>query len=971
MGRSTNRAKAVRPKFPSKRRSRTWIRSIGITVIVASVVLALGAGPNIFTGWGQAGAPSLPELHPTSLVLSPPSPVDKGVAVVARAKIVNTGGSPAPRFTVEFFYRLKSDPARPWTSFPDGKGMITLPQGVSPRDQAVTVEGTLDTAKAEIEPGNYEIRVLVDAGNQISEQDETNNELIIGLQVRPSRLNRPDLLPTALVFTPPSPIDGQTTVNVSAAVRNSGPVDTGVFDVQYLFCKLPTPRSACPSDQLVEFARAAVPTGLKASEERSGRELHGQTEIQFPNPRDPSAVKLGPGTYLIQVRVDPTSKEQPTGAVEEQDEANNTLTALLTVKGPELYPESIVLTPTPVRVGDEVLVTTQVANSGQAPAENVDVSFFINGRRFATVTASVSAATSTADPAHQTVQARLKTAELALQPGVHELRVVVDPDDRISELDESNNTLTTSLTLQTALPKLPELAPKSLIVTPASPMEQGTGTVTAEILNNGTQAAEGFDIEFAVREAGRLRWNPIICTINCTNNKLSPNAELTAQAQLPALVPGSYEIRVLIDPQRRLQELDKENNEMRISFRVITPRKPDLAITQLAFDPPSLVVLPGQPVRMLITVENIGDALAEAFSVQCAQRRVDEATALPLPRPDDVLGLAPGESARRTCELRTDGLRPGFYELSVLIDPENRIDEQREDNNAASTGTGIPGEPSPVGQALLVQGPDLVPDRATLKVTPVGATEPLPPGPPTPRVSPGDVLDVEVTVRNVGALAAGGFEVAFCLRAVPAQATCTEIGARTRTTGLGLQDEFVAKGQVNTQILPPGLYEIGVIVDPPDPDRPFGRVAETNERNNTIGSAVGVPGFFIEVVGGGSPVDLAAQTLTTTPNQATVSRGQIVRVSAVIANLGSGPSGQFLVEFAYRNLLSLPGVDPVFNRQTVANLESGARTTLAADLNTISLSPGTYEISVTVDPDNRILEPDETNNRLVIFITVN
>jgi subtilase family serine protease len=233
------------------------------------------------------------------------------------------------------------------------------------------------------------------------------------------------------------------------------------------------------------------------------------------------------------------------------------------------------------------------------------------------------------------------------------------------------------------------------------------------------------------------------------------------------------------------------------------------------------------------------------------------------------------------------------------------------------------------------------------------------------------VLDVEVTVRNVGALAAGGFEVAFCLRAVPAQATCTEIGARTRTTGLGLQDEFVAKGQVNTQILPPGLYEIGVIVDPPDPDRPFGRVAETNERNNTIGSAVGVPGFFIEVVGGGSPVDLAAQTLTTTPNQATVSRGQIVRVSAVIANLGSGPSGQFLVEFAYRNLLSLPGVDPVFNRQTVANLESGARTTLAADLNTISLSPGTYEISVTVDPDNRILEPDETNNRLVIFITVN
>jgi hypothetical protein len=214
-------------------------RGLGILLIVVGAVLMWGVGPSLFLGWSQAGAPSLPELHPISLVLSPASPVDKGVALVARAKIVNTGGSPAPRFAVEFFYRLKSDPARPWVSFPDGKGMITLPQGLSPRDQAVTVEGTLDTGKAEIEPGLFEIRVLVDSGNQISEQDETNNELIVGLQIRPSRLNKPDLVPTALLFTPPSPIDGQTTVTVSATVRNNGPVDAGAFDVQYLFCKLP------------------------------------------------------------------------------------------------------------------------------------------------------------------------------------------------------------------------------------------------------------------------------------------------------------------------------------------------------------------------------------------------------------------------------------------------------------------------------------------------------------------------------------------------------------------------------------------------------------------------------------------------------------------------------------------------------------------------------------------------------------
>jgi len=1074
--------------------ARSLQRSLGILVIVVGMVWRIG--PSLFMGWSQAGAPSLPELHPISLVLSPASPVDKGVAVVARAKIVNTGGSPAPRFTVEFFYRLKSDPARPWVSFPDGKGVIVLAAGLSPRDQALTVEGTLDTAKAEIEPGSYEIRVLVDSGNQISEQDETNNELIVGLQIRPSRLNKPDLLPTALAFNPPSPIESQTTVTVIATVRNGGPVDASAFEVQYLFCKLPTPRSSCLSDQLVEFARAAVSAGLKAGEERSGRDLHGQ-EVQFPNPKDPSTAKLDPGTYLIQVRVDPTSTEQPSGAVEEQDEANNSLSVFLTVKGPELYPESIVVTPTPVRAGSEVLITAQIANSGTAPVENVSVAFFVDGRRFAVVQTPVPAAEQTGaviTPARAAVQASLKTAEITLQPGVHELRVVVDPDDRISELDESNNALTTALTLLPALPQLPELAPKSLIVTPASPMEQGPGTVTAEIVNTGPRAAEGFDIEFSVREAGRLRWNPIACTVNCTNNTLNPNAELTAQAQLPALAPGSYEVRVVIDPRQRVQELDKENNEMVTRFRVITPRKPDLAITQLAFDPASLTAYPGQPVRILFTVENVGDAPAAASEAQCAYRRIEDVTASPTIFASlSVPALAPGERAPTEC--RAALARPGFYELKVILDPQNRIDEQNEANNTATSGTGLPGQPDQ-GQALLILGPDLVPDRATLTVKRPKTVPTIAP-PSSLTVTQGEVLELEVTIKNTGAVAAGGFDVAFCIREFFSDQACTEIGTRSRATGLGLADEFVARTQLPTETLSPKLYEIGVIVDPPAPDQPFGRVEEVSERNNFIGGpraprgvqlgVLGKPdltfreplvfqptgpipvgtklGVFVDVqnLGAGPTtrefavefafrrvedpgqppsefkvfatatiaelevgpekakqvkaeldtstlaagiyeirvtldpedlipevdetnnrsiarvaigtavglVDLAVQSVALFPSQGIVSRGQSVRVSAVIANLGAGPSGQFGVEFSYRNLLGAPGASVVFSRQTVANVGGGARTTVAADLNTISLSPGTYEISVTVDPEDRISEPDETNNRLVVFLTVN
>jgi subtilase family serine protease len=1068
-----------------------WISVLGIVLIGIGAMILGGTSPTILMSLGQAGAPTLPELHPISLVLTPPSPVEKGVLVTARAKIVNTGNSAAPRFTVEFFYRIKSDPPRPWVSFPDGKGVISLP-GLSPRDQTITVEGVLDTAKSEVEPGTYEIRVLVDATNQISEEDETNNELIVALQIRPSRLTKPDLVPTALLFTPPSPIDSQTTVTVSATVRNNGPVDAGAFDVQYLFCKLPTPRSTCAPEQLSEFAKASVPAGLKAGKERSGRDLHG-TEIQFPNPRDPATTKLEPGVYLIQVRVDPTSKEQPSGAVEEQDEANNTLTALLTVKGPELFPESITITPTLVRAGSEALVTAQIANAGTTSADNVLVAFVINGRRFATATVPQIPAASRGEPTRQAVQVSLKTE--SLQPGVYELRVVVDPEDTISELDESNNTLTTALTLQPPLTRLPELTPKSLVVTPPSPIEQGKGTVIAEILNNGMISAEGFDVEFSVREAGRARWNPIPCTANCTNNKLNPNAELTAQAQLPALTPGAYEVRVVIDPQGRVAELDETNNEMLISFRVIRPRRPDLAITELAFDPPTLAAHRGQPVRILFTVENIGDALAEASDAQCSYRRLEDVTVAPVSFARvSVPSLAPGGKFAAQCQLDTGPpVRPGFYELTVTLDPQNTIEEQNEGNNIATSGTGIPGQPGQ-GQALLIFGPDLIPDRATLKVrrpkTPETIAMPL-----SFEITQGELLDLEVTVRNIGQIPAGGFDVAFCTREYFSQAPCAEIGTRSRTTGLGLADEFTAKTQVSTELIAPGVYEIGVIVDPPSPEQPFGRVEEVSELNNFIGGPraqrgfqviiVGKPdltfreplvfqpsgpvppgttlGIFADVqnigagrttrdfkvefafrraddpaqpnfvvfstaiitelevgpekakqvkaeldtrnlapglyeiqvqldpdnlipelnetnniqtarvaIGGGAGlVDLAAVSFTLTPNQAVVSRGQIVRFSAVIANLGAMPSGPFVVEFTYRNLLSPSGTDPVFSRQTIANLDGGARATVTAQLNTISLSPGTYEIAVTVDPENRISEPDEANNRLVIFLTVN
>ncbi|MCS6937207.1 MAG: hypothetical protein NZV61_06640 [Candidatus Bipolaricaulota bacterium] len=938
-------------------RAKTSVRWVGLILFVS----LFGVGANFFgtqflTGFSQASGPSLPELHPISLVLEPPSPIDKGVPIIARAKIVNSGGSPAARFTVEFFYRLKSDAARSWLPFPDGKGVVVLAQGLRPQDQAVTVEGRLETLKPEIAPGSYEIRVLVDAGNQIPEQDETNNELIVSLQIRPSRLGRPDLQPTALVFTPPSPVAlnelRRQEITVSATVRNVGTADAGATKVQYLFCKLPHPRSACRPDQLSEFARADLPE-LKVGQEQTVQGILRTTD-------------LTPGSYFVQVRVDPPSPEQPNGALEEQDESNNTLATLLTIKGPELYAESVLLTPALIRSGDDITVEVKIANAGEASANDVVVAFVLNGRPLASTVIKELPAGTPDQPARQSAQAVLKTGALALRPGVYELRVVVDPDDQILELDESNNTLITTITIQPALPKLPELTPKSLRLTPPSPLEQGIGTVTAEILNNGAEIAENFDVEFSVRELGRLRWNALSCTVNCSKNRLNPNGELISQAQLPPLIPGSYEIRVVVDPKNSVEELDETNNEMVIAFRIITPRKPDLAILSLSFDPATLAVQPGQAVRMLIGIENIGDAPAPAFSGQCTQRRVEELSSTVFQR-FEASSLAPGERITRECRLETTGLRPGFYELSVQLDPENRIDEQNKANNSATSGAGVPGEPGQVGQALFILGPDLVPDRATLEARRPKTTAPLPPSPPPARITQGESLDTRVIVRNRGALAAGGFDVAFCLRAVATQPSCTEAGTRSRATGLGLQDEFVAQTTLITEGIAPGLYEIGVIVDPVEGGRPFGRVEEINERNNLIGGVGNLAGLFVEILG--KPDLRFRRPLVLDPPGTIFVGTPVLRVFADVENAGAGATTRpFNVEFAFRKIDDPAQPDPpftVFGTASITDLEVGPEKSkqVKADLDLKNLAPGFYEIRVILDREDVIPETDKLNNR--------
>jgi subtilase family serine protease len=900
--------------------------------LVSLVLALLLGGDGRILGLSESGEGGLAELHLTVLLLEPASPVEQGRLVNVFVELENSGTAAADQFNVEFFVRrLPTGREIPsWRSF----DLVEL-RGLSPEEQEIQVKGVLDTSDPELIPAPdvYEIRVVVDSNDQIPELDETNNELSTTLSVRPSQLGKPDLRPSALLFEPPSPVDqgAVETVLIRATVVNSGDRDAGPFLVSFTHCRITEAQISCPRE-FVEFAqdRAFAVGGLpKGAAKEASATL--------------DAAELEPGTYLIKVVVDPPTPDQPAGQIEEQDEANNELIAVLSLQGPELYPTALSFSPALPRAGDTVEVTATVRNSGKGTARNFQVTFLVNGAQFDLKTLTL------AEGQQASIVGVLKTRELNLDVGIHLIRVIVDPFNVIAERDETNNEIRTSLTLQTPLPRLAELHPKGIWLTPSSPIELGARrslAVFAEVRNTGEIVAHNFQVAFFYRRIGSVRSIPLPCTTNCLVAELSPGSRITAKGELDlsVLAPGNYEVGVVVDPpeaQRphgRVEELDEANNEMRTSFTLLAARRPDLFLDPLTVRiEPSLQVQRGTSLIIRLEVLNIGEQASEAFLVEFSLRRIDEHLFSVFAR-EEVEGLDVGARAMMEVSLDTSPLRPGFYELRIVADPENRIEELDELNNIFTTGVG------PEAAPLFVRGPDLTPLSLSFRDPSIPAL--------APAVTRGEEVELIVEITNIGIEAAGAFEVEFCRQRLGEQ-RCVPFSEPVQFPGLGAGVVVQATTVLDTEILEPGSYVIQVVVDPVEPGLPFGQVEEENELNN-------LAALPLEVL---PQPDLELKRITFDP-PLPVPRDTLVTIFAEVLNVGQGPARKpFTVEFALRPegeaecvpfaSVEIPGLAP----EGQAVVKAQLKLTEAAIQG---------QLCVTVDPEKVIPESDEGNNRLII-----
>lgn len=910
---------------------------IGGRRTVSTVTLSVIAiGALLLTGLGQTNDEKRPELHPTTLLLQPASPVGQGTTVRIVVNLENSGAVTADAFRVEFFLRPHSeedgDAAQSWTSF-----AVVERSGLSPEAQEVELSATLDTSNPDLipSPGVYEIRVLIDSNDQIPELDEGNNDLRTSLLVNASSQGQPDLRPLSLVFEPPSPVGLSDTVAMAATVANVGDRDASPFAVSFAYCRLAEGGQECSGDHQ-EFDRRTFSGGLP-----DGASQSIDAQLNIPE------LGLASGRYRIRIEVDPTSAERATGQIDEQDEANNVLTTGLFVQGPELAPTGLTFSPSIPHVGETIEATASIKNVGTGSATRVPVAFFIDGVQFALPTISL------ADNESTDITALLRTNELNLSPGSHTVRVVVDPNNQIAERDETNNEIRTAVRFLPSVPKRPELRPKRIVFSPSSPVDMGQASslaVLGEVLNTGEVAARDFRVAFSYRPAGGVRWIDVPCVTNCAIAELDPGARVEANAELDLsdLQPGRYEVRVVVDPSSdgqsdgRITELDEFNNEMRTSVTLLAARLPDLLIdgNSVRFEP-SLEVRHGDSLQMSLDVVNAGEGVAEPFEVEFAARRVEvEAATVFATR--DVPSLAPGERRTLNVPLNTGQLPagPGFYEIRVAVDPDNEIAELDETNNVFTTGTNPQN-----AQPLLVRGPDLAPGGLFFDDASISSFD--------PRVTQGEHVGLTLDVSNIGVEASNAFRISYCVQPLnQGSADCETFRTpqdlrgdeRIQFPGLGVGTTVQSHTILDTASLQPGTYQIVARVDTED------AVQEENELNNTASQQLTVM----------AQPDLTVSRVSLDP-PSPIELGASLTVFADITNLGSGPTRTpFDVGVGLRPVGATDC--PIDVSREIRNLEADQQVTVSASFAPHQLSGGGFEVCVRADTENVIPEGNEANN---------
>lgn len=298
----------------------------------------------------------------------------------------------------------------------------------------------------------------------------------------------------------------------------------------------------------------------------------------------------------------------------------------------------------------------------------------------------------------------------------------------------------------------------------------------------------------------------------------------------------------------------------------------------------------------------------------------------------NVTGLVAGatDSANTVVTIPAPGVvSAGDYWLVAKADINSVIAEIDEANNTGVSSTTI----------NISDLPDLIPSAVS--------------GPAS--AAAGSAINIDYTIENTRAPATGSFDVSFVLSLDTTIGNGDDIPLTGTDTVTSIAGNTVSLRNASATIpnnAPIASYYIGVIAD-------SGSAITELDENNNVAASVGT----VSLVG---IADLQAGSISDSLGAV---QGEQITVSNTVINNGTNV-GSFTVDLYISTDNTITTADTWIGSRTVTSMTAGStstdNTTARIPLN---LAEGVYYLGMIVDPDDVIVESDETNNISAAFQT--
>ena len=349
-------------------------------------------------------------------------------------------------------------------------------------------------------------------------------------------------------------------------------------------------------------------------------------------------------------KINLTLKADCYNQVDESNESNNEYIFSIHVERPDFVLNNLSWSFN----GNSLLLTANVSNIGASSKLKVPVEITVNGTNFTKVFRKY---------IYELYANTPKSISFTISnppSGNLSVKALVDPDNIVNELNESNNEWQISLNI-----RYPDLIVRTLEMD-RQPVSGGEVNLKAEVENVGGSVNDAhICVEFYANTTKISRV--------CKHLSLAENETANFTTKY-SVIPGNYTLKALVDPSNIILEENESNNELGINVSVPMP---DFVIQSAK--PLYDLNTTGLRVPFEVEVKNVG---ADYYGIVEVQLYKDN---------QEFLSIGHGYYYfHRMKHGETKSLwlyypaTPGNHTVKIIVDPRNKIREGNESNNAVN-----------------------------------------------------------------------------------------------------------------------------------------------------------------------------------------------------------------------------------------------------------------------------------------------